>query len=145
MLKVFQSFRGAWAFERKVFERSALFGSVRGEARFKEQNPHTFLYREDGEYTLVSGPSMRAFREYLYLLQENNISVYHRGHSSDLFMELRQHEQMLQGRHLCNKDDYRAEYTFHGPGEFQVVYHIQGPQKDQRIETVFRRLHGSSE
>jgi hypothetical protein len=41
--------------------------------------------------------------------------------------------------HLCGEDRYAGEYRLDGD-LLEVVWHVTGPHKDQRIESVYRRI-----
>ena len=41
--------------------------------------------------------------------------------------------------HVCGDDRYAGEYVVRGPDAFDVVWHVRGPRKHQRIESAYRR------
>jgi hypothetical protein len=45
-----------------------------------------------------------------------------------------------QDRHWCDPDTYRVRYTLTGPDGFSYAWDVRGPQKDQLLESVLRRL-----
>ncbi len=43
--------------------------------------------------------------------------------------------------HLCGEDTYTGAYRLHEPDRLEVAWRVTGPEKDQRIDTLYSRCY----
>lgn len=159
---IFENFVGLWSIKRVLGN----YGTAEGVAKFALQNEHgtiknslgnetqnssdekTFAidYREDLQVKCNTdfGPNVEnsAYKEYVYEYDMNRDKIVKKFTNGNLFYELSIDfdKQTAHGDHLCEKDMYKAIYTFSDPQTFTLTYYVNGPKKDYLIETEFRKL-----
>jgi dimethylaniline monooxygenase (N-oxide forming) len=143
---LFRSLEGNWKLVRKVVNEA----TAEGFARFKklETQPNTLAYRENGTITFKNGTSTPFYRKYIYQLENEKISVFFHEQSPRLMHTLQFREPCkdypfrAEAIHFCNRDTYNATYEFQRPDQFELNYSIEGPYKNQLIQTVFQKQIG---
>jgi hypothetical protein len=125
---------GHWVITRRVVDlESGVEGRFAGEARF-ERDGEGLRWRERGRLRFGSYDG-EAVREYRIAPAGDGWVVQ--------FADGRPfHPLELDGRpveHLCGDDRYAGEYTLRSPDALDVVWHVSGPRKRQRIESAYRR------
>ncbi|GIL49855.1 hypothetical protein Vafri_6170 [Volvox africanus] len=178
---VFYALAGEWALRRRIVSRlpSSPSGEVTGRARFTTiADAHfapavggagglSYLYDEQGQFTIQGGAVMRVRREYVYTYDStaDRIDVYfvdagmRRG---GFFHSLRflppeppQNDDddggggggdgcwRAVGDHLCVRDTYDASYRFSFEGiqlrEFEIEFQVKGPEKDYTATATYTR------
>jgi hypothetical protein len=121
-----------------------------------------YLYFEEGDFETSTGLKFRANRRYCYRYNEESdkLSVWFvktddQKNVDYLFHELEfldpgkdaggkgKSGWRARAHHLCIDDTYdvRYEFCFRGVGieEWRLGYGVRGPQKDYKIESVYRR------
>ncbi len=83
----------------------------------------------------------KAYKEYIYYYDIINDKIYVTFSDGSFFYNLaiNVNENMTRacGEHICNRDYYKAAYSFFNDRYFSLHYQIIGPHKDYRIETDF--------
>jgi hypothetical protein len=124
---------GEWAVERRVVDlRAGREGEFTGTARF-EPAEGGLRWDERGRLRLgdYDGP---AGRRLLVTRTGGGWMV--------AFADGRRfHPLDLAGtvEHRCGDDVYTGEYRRHGVDELRVLWDVTGPQKRQRISSIYRR------
>lgn len=154
MLKIsdiFKNFSGQWIFQRVIKKLSSgeEIATMVGDAKFTsvQKSENILHYREEGTLTTEFQKNLQAYREYLYVYNQER-DVIEKYFSEDeengrLFYTLRFHKEaqnvIATGEHLCNKDFYKASYEFKSSEEFKLSYQATGPEKNYCAETVFKK------
>jgi dimethylaniline monooxygenase (N-oxide forming) len=142
--EIFDSLPGRWILRRQI----PGFGVMTGTARFRTVHGAVLLYREDGILRHQDGRSLRAYREYFYVLEERQIRIAfaERGKPGGTL-----HSLVFAARaesawpahasdtHRCGEDVYAGDYLFLRDGRIEVRMMVQGPRKDHVIQTVLQR------
>ncbi len=142
--RLFQSLIGNWALSR-VFGTD--LGTMSGTARFHEIEPNVLHYREDGRLQLATGYQGDAYREYNYVLEDEQIRVcfVEPGSFRRTLHILRLAESTVTATdtHHCGQDVYTGRYWFEAPDSFTIEMLVRGPRKDYSTYTRYTRLHRS--
>lgn len=153
--QIFENFIGVWSIKRILGN----YGTAEGIAKFTlhnhqneastndSSNGKTLVidYREDVQvkYANDLGPNVEntAYKEYVYLYETARDKIIKKFTNGNLFYELTIDfdKETALGDHLCEKDMYKAVYTFAHPRSFTLTYYVNGPQKDYLIETEFTK------
>lgn len=159
--QIFENLVGIWSIKRILGN----YGTAEGTAKFTPSNPNKTAannlenrtenssnentlvidYREDVhvKYDSSLGPNVEntAYKEYVYLYDTARDKIIKKFTNGNLFYELSIDfdKQSAHGDHLCEKDMYKATYTFSSPRNFVLTYYVNGPQKDYLIETEFTK------
>ncbi|MCD5313807.1 DUF6314 family protein [Kineosporia babensis] len=142
--RVFATLPGRWVLNR-VIEPG--LGTATGVATFAEAGSGRLHYREDVELRLATGHVGDAYREYEYVLEpDGRIRVLL---ADGATMHLLSFD--LEGTdpagpvwsaadvHDCLADQYRGTYRLDQQGVLKVDMKVDGPAKDYRIVTEYRR------
>ena len=164
----FDALQGRWNLDRHLISALASYpsgnfvGTAHFDPRHPTSSPHSaeYLYIESGILTLSSGGSpIQCSRRYIYRFDEiaNEMSKWFVKHEDDytadyLFYKLDfmqpVHDQVgadrqARGYHLCDKDEYGAEYQFEFEEEhitrFRLEYTVKGPKKDYVAKAEYTR------
>jgi hypothetical protein len=141
---------GSWSFHRNiVHQNDDRLEHIHGTVKYSRPKLDHVLYREDGLYELSPSKSLSVFREYDYLVKDNDIlEIYfvETGQRADLFLSLKFTEQNASGYwvatsdHLCIKDLYQATFKVKLDGlaatEIIMTYRVKGPAKDYESTTI---------
>ena len=151
--KVFNSLIGTWEIKRKIYDKmQSKQEFFEGKAEFVEVDIDKLKYRED--IIFYKGVNkLHLFREYFYNLSvgENSIEVYF----SEKFSEKKNHNDGMKlfhlfdfkkenniaiGHHLCKLDTYCGEFMFCDENNFQIIYNVNGSDKNYQIFSYFSKL-----
>ncbi|EFA80556.1 hypothetical protein PPL_06495 [Heterostelium album PN500] len=98
-------------------------------------------YEEKGLLFKEDGTSCPVTQRYIYCYEHEKINVYFDGnpptrllHSLDFV-----NSALATGHHWCPPDNYDATYEFVSSSEFKLTYCVQGPKKNYRMITTFKR------
>ncbi len=127
------------------------YGTAKGIAYFIEDKEHLYskhpciLYREELDVNYHGNINkVRAFKEYLYSLEQNKILKYFVNENNNaLFYQMHFISStpcQAEAIHQCNLDIYQASYIFLNEDYFELSYKISGPNKDYTIKTSFTRI-----
>lgn len=160
--QIFENLVGIWSIKRVLGN----FGTAVGTAKFTLQNQNEISanksenqsehsindellvidYREDLQVNYDSdiepnNVQNTAYKEYVYLYDKTRDKIFKKFTNGNLFYELAIdfEKQTAHGDHLCEKDMYKALYTFSGQQNFILTYFVNGPKKDYLIETEFTK------
>jgi hypothetical protein len=162
---IFRSLQGDWSLQRSLISSIATYpsGTFIGRAKFFPRAPTEplaydaeYLYFEEGAFETSNGLKFQANRRYSYRYSEagDRLSVWFVKPDNKtvdyLFHELEildpegvEGGWRARAHHLCVDDTYdvKYEFRFRGVGieEWRLAYSVRGPQKDYRIESVYRR------
>jgi hypothetical protein len=118
---------GRWRVERRLLDRrSGIAGRFRGTATFEPDG----RWWEEGTLDLGAyhGPARRELRIAGDAVQFADGRPFHPLDLTGGPVE-----------HLCGEDTYTGAYRLVAPDRLEVSWRVTGPDKDQRIETVYRR------
>ncbi|MFP3018559.1 MAG: DUF6314 family protein [Candidatus Tisiphia sp.] len=150
-LNIFHNLVGTYAITRILGN----YGTAKGIAYFIEDKEHIYLphsrilYREELDVEYYGNTNrVKAFKEYLYSLEQNKIVKYFVNENNNaLFYQLHfisntpfQDKVQAKGIHQCNLDLYQANYTFLNKNSFELSYKVLGPNKNYTIKTSFTRI-----
>jgi len=110
-------------------------GAFAGTAQFSGDEG-ALLYAEKGNLTLA-GTTMRAERRYHWHCEGHSADVSYEDGS--FFHRFTVADGTATAEHLCGEDLYRAAYTFHSCGDWQVTWQVSGPRKDYTSVTTYQR------
>jgi hypothetical protein len=119
---------GRWAVERQVADlRSGARGRFEGVAVFEPDG----RWLEEGTLELggYRGPARRELR-----IADGIVRFAHGRPFHPLDLDGHPVE------HLCGADRYSGRYRFLDPDALEVVWSVSGPEKEQRITSVYRRI-----
>jgi hypothetical protein len=135
--------RGAWAFERKVFDSLRdETATATGQARFNDElmNGEPGLrYREEGELDL-GDITLHTEREYIYGFLANGGVAEVRFPDGRFFHVLDLSKGMVRVEHQCGDDQYQGLFRVLTDKAWLSVWRVTGPRKSQVITTHFIRL-----
>lgn len=159
--QIFENLVGIWSIKRVLGN----YGTAEGIAKFTLQNQIQIAennvengtvnpldektlvidYREElqvkYDVSLGSTVDNSAYKEYVYLYDTVRDKIIKKFTNGNLFYELSIDfdKQTANGDHLCEKDLYKATYSFNHPHNFVLTYCVNGPKKDYLIETEFTK------
>lgn len=132
--QLFAALPGEWQYNRVITGQ----GSAHGLAHFQPINSRELRYREDGTLTLNSGYSGAVYREYRYQLDGDQVHICFP--DGRIMHTLHVNATKATDVHLCGRDTYTGHYYLIDSSSFRISYHVQGPQKDFTITTMFQRI-----
>ncbi|CAJ1949003.1 unnamed protein product [Cylindrotheca closterium] len=159
---------GEWDFDRNIVHLSDKSSSPTGNKRervhgtikySRSKKLDSVKYREDGLYELAPGKELNVFREYDYVVPDNNdgvLEIYFMdgGERTYMFLSLKFQKQDDEGYwvasndHLCIKDLYQGTFRVKLDGltakEIIITYRVEGPAKDYESTTIMTRKKTNS-
>jgi hypothetical protein len=119
------SLAGRWTVERRIVDlRTGQSGEFRGTATI---TAHEWTEHGRLRFGAYDGPASR------HLKIEGNRVAFADGRPF--------HTLAPRAEHRCGDDRYTAEYRVLGPDAFDVVWTVTGPNKQQRLESAYRRCY----
>jgi hypothetical protein len=137
---------GSWSVERTLWDRSSdARGTFTGIVRFSPKDDDGGLaFHEEGTMRwptpaggTFTGP---ASRDYVLHPTDAPDAMDMTFPDGRPFHRMSFREEASQDRHWCDPDTYRVTYAVRGPDEFSYSWDVQGPRKDQFLESVLHRL-----
>ena len=132
-------FSGQYSYKRTI---SSPRTSVDGTACFKQSRDNQILYREQGLYTLGE-TEQPCYQQQTFVVTKSTLCIY----KNDLSLlhefaldTLLEFPIKLTHTHLCKNDRYALELVIHSFNTFSTSYRVQGPSKNYKIHTTFRRI-----
>lgn len=133
--------RGAWVFERKVFDGATEQEvTATGQARFVDElmnGAPGLRYREDGELDL-NGVTLQTEREYIYGFPAHGVAEV-RFADGRFFHMLDLSKGIVRVEHQCGDDTYHGLFRVLTDKAWLSVWRVDGPRKSQVITTHFLR------
>jgi hypothetical protein len=120
---------GRWTVDRRVQDlRGGTNGRFRGIATFAPDG----AWIEEGtlEFGGYRGPARRELRIVDGTVEFADGRPFHPLDLSGAPVE-----------HLCGEDTYAGQYRFLSPDRLRVSWRVTGPEKDQRIDTLYSRCY----
>ena len=136
---LYDTLAGGWRFQR----HASTGERMQGAAEFRAQSPDCLHYHEEGRAILPDGRELSFFRNYLYRIDGQGMTILFDGPSQGLFqrvdLDWAQDAWTGQGHHPCGQDIYQSEYRIlPGPPPGLVIRHrVTGPKKDYLLETDY--------
>lgn len=135
-----EDFAGRWQVSRRIRDfRAGQVGHFAGTAQF-DRATTGLHYREVGLLTIGTAPPLHASRDYIWHSDGALIHVaYGDGspfHSFD--------PAAPKAHHHCAPDDYHVTYDFTRWPEWRSEWAVNGPRKDYRMITDYRRARGET-
>ncbi|RNA34488.1 hypothetical protein BpHYR1_041743 [Brachionus plicatilis] len=146
---VFSLFQGTWLLKRTIVGHGVMKGKARFE-KFGWNQPFTkkLLYREDGVFELNDGNKLDTYKEYLYMLENEKLAVYFfENNKQDRlfhFLDFKHIDNDLllaTAIHHCSLDIYNVKYEILSRNKFQIVYKVNGPEKNYVSQTLLTRIN----
>lgn len=130
-------FEGHWIVDRHIHDfDSAWQGRFRGRAEFVPV-PGAFNYLEEGELQL-GGLTLNASRRYRYLFPaRDRVEVLFE--DSSPFHTFDPTLPRSEASHVCGGDTYEVTYMFPSPTNWRADWRVEGPRKNYRLVTYYRR------
>ncbi|WP_333713283.1 DUF6314 family protein [Yoonia sp.] len=130
-------FLGDWRITREISDfRLRDSGRLEGLARFTAEGDG-LRYHESGTLRFAGGAPIRAERGYLWHFTDTDVQVAHADGAP--FHSFARTGEPEATPHLCGEDLYRGTYDFSAFPDWQVTWEVQGPRKDYRSVTRYRR------
>ena len=132
-----RAFEGDWRVARVIRHAQGPDARFDGAARFLPDGTG-LLYIEEGSLCIDGRAPMRAERRYLWRAGAS-------GTIEVLFEDGRAFHRIAPGaeapedRHDCPPDIYDVTYDFRRWPEWRCVWRVRGPEKDYRMESLYRR------
>ncbi len=138
MQKHFLRLKGNWKFQRQVNDLDAMSGYAFFE--IIPNQPSCYWYYEEGIY---KNSNQNFFREYIYSLENQDILVFLARAKKKLGLLYKLKfisNTQATGEHMCINDHYQALYTFQNESQFTLNIKVDGPRKNDLIETKFNKF-----
>lgn len=132
------AFEGRWSVDRRIEHADGLSGRFTGQATFTRSGPECLLLEETGTLS-QGGREMHAERRYLWRTTPH-------GEIAISFADNRPFHVLAPGTarpdavYLCPPDRYAVAYDFTDWPVWRTVWRVEGPRKNYRMETQFRRI-----
>ena len=168
---IFNTLNGSWQLSRKFLCESGSknFGNLEGTATFasrrrRDDSPgDEKLYSEFGDFITSKGIKSETYRQYAWRFdtltqtidvwfvkaddQKSVDYLYHTLKFADTNIERPRNTNVFEltanGDHLCGKDDYQVNYTFHVENRsvtrWTSTTTVCGPSKDYVLESTYTR------
>lgn len=133
-----EDFAGEWLLERRISDlRQGLTGELQGRASVVQDGGGLWRYREEGLLRYGDAAPVQAVRVYLWRQQGALIAVaFDDGRPFHAFDP---NAAAPRAQHDCAPDLYDVRYDFGAWPAWRAVWQVQGPRKDYRMESVYRR------
>ncbi len=136
------SLTGHWTLSREIIASDGT-ATFSGTAEFVPLNSGALHYTERGVLTLPHGPSLSAFRTYIFQPDDTGFTVFFDEIPPRLFHDVKlvPDGELLLGRvsHFCAPDTYISTYRFWPDGSFEIVHDVTGPKKSYVSTTRYLR------
>ena len=133
---------GRWQFRRQASSGERM----QGWAEFQPQGGGLLRYHEEGRVLLPGGRELSFFRDYLYEIAGEVMTIRFAGPAQGVFQRvaLTRAGDAWSGQchHPCGRDSYASRYRL-APGALEIGHIVTGPNKDYRLETHYRREPGA--
>lgn len=132
-------FTGNWNISRLIDDKkSNQTGTLEGTARLEPGGYESgLIYREEGTLDFGESSKMEATRVYLWQSHARGIAVHFQDGKDFHIIELDRF--MPDAQHFCAPDMYHVSYDFTHWPKWRAVWRVQGPKKDYRMTTDYRR------
>jgi hypothetical protein len=137
---------GSWSVDRTLLDRATgARGTFTGVVRFAAADDDGGLsFHEEGTVRLTAGDggpfTGPASRTYVFNRTESPDAMDVTFPDGRPFHRMSFRPEASKDQHWCDPDTYRVRYTLNGPDGFSYAWDVRGPQKDQLLESVLRRL-----
>ena len=137
---IFAALAGEWRLDKEFSDRARFCGA----ARFLAVGATALRLEEEGVLSLAAGSSLKAFRQWDWVLEEGGVLAISYPSESGGGIYHRFEPQFSAGEwagaasHACAADTYEAGYIVR-PGHIVVAHRVTGPKKDYRIDARFSR------
>ncbi|WP_316013143.1 DUF6314 family protein [Roseobacter sp. HKCCA0434] len=130
-------FTGHWTITRDVFDLDSNWtGRFTGQGTFTPARGG-LDYLEEGELRFAGLPPFKATRRYRYDASDGLIEV--RFEDGRFFHAFDPAVSGTEAHHFCDPDSYDVRYLFDLPHEWRAEWRVEGPRKDYRMVTIYRR------
>ncbi|RCW86742.1 DUF6314 family protein [Paracoccus lutimaris] len=136
---VMAALTGRWRFQR----HASTGERMQGTAEFRADSPDCLRYHEEGRAILPDGRELSFFRNYLYRIDGQGMTILFDGPSQGLFQRVdlvwANGAWTGQGHHPCGQDIYRSDYRIlpGRPPALMIRHRVTGPKKDYLLETDY--------
>ncbi|QPH53708.1 DUF6314 family protein [Pontivivens ytuae] len=130
-------FAGRWSIRRDIFDLDSQWtGQFKGQGDFVPRAAG-LDYLEEGELRFAGLPPFSATRRYRWEAGDADILVeFDDGRFFHRFDPL---ESGAEAAHFCDPDLYEVRYLFDLPSEWRAEWRVEGPRKDYRMVTIYKR------
>ncbi|MEM9012145.1 MAG: DUF6314 family protein [Pseudomonadota bacterium] len=131
-------FEGAWAVERHIHDFDSRWaGRFDGEGVFSPAED-ALAYEETGVLRLGGLTALKATRRYTWCFPDpGRVDVYFEDGS--FFHAFDPSQVEAEASHYCDPDLYEVRYIFEEPRHWRAEWRVEGPRKDYRLVTHYRR------
>lgn len=145
IIKIFDQLEGKYSIKRIIGNEGIGEGFAYFSGYDNNAIKKTLIYHEElNIHYYNSRCKIKAIKEYLYILENNEISKsFWEENNKLLFYKMNFiNNKFLQASasHKCNLDIYKAKYIFYNHDSFDLSYEISGPNKDYTIKTRFNKI-----
>ncbi|MEM8740655.1 MAG: DUF6314 family protein [Pseudomonadota bacterium] len=135
-------FSGHWIVERHIADfDSGWHGRFEGQAVFLPV-PGGLDYEERG-WLRLGGLVSEAFRRYSWRAEDSRVVAVHFD-DGRFFHRFDAENARAEASHYCDPDLYEVVYFSPGFDPWRVEWRVEGPRKDYRLVTHYRRVAGSA-
>lgn len=141
-IEFFKLLPGSWSFTREInnFILPELSGTVIGTAIFARVLNHELHYTETGKFNLPNSSQIIINKEYFYSYNQetNKLEKYfvEDNRKKNLFYII---DDDYTAKHECINDNYAAFYNITDQKQFELTYHVSGPNKAYKSKTIYNR------
>jgi hypothetical protein len=138
---IMAQFAGRWRVHRDITDFASRWtGTFEGEAVFApSKDVQTLLYREEGKLTFAGLRSATATRDYIWRFPTDNLVEVSFADGRP-FHSFDPTQTDTEADHLCAADFYQVRYVFDDGGNWRTEWRVEGPMKDYRMVTFYRRF-----
>ena len=137
-LRSLWALEGLWALTRDVHHADGRIDRLTGKTMFRRSGPK--LVQDETGILSVGDQKLEAKQRYIWEAAGSQLNVY--------FADLRPfHSVALNAPtpsaiHLCPPDRYEVAYDFAQWPAWRATWQVEGPRKDYRMTSEYRRIPG---
>lgn len=131
-------FSGQYSYKRLI---SSPHLRLEGTAQFEQNQTNQIMYSEQGHYKLGEIEQI-CYQKRIFIIDKSNLYIHKNDFSllhAFALTHILEFPLKLIHTHHCKNDRYSLEMVLHSFNNFSTSYRIQGPSKNQSIDTTFRR------
>lgn len=134
---------GTWHLERRISVAGHESSHFQGLAHIRPTDVRgTYSFHEEGSF-VNERVRQEAYRDYIYKAKGKTLDILfadpHRMGQPFVSLDFSQ-GVIANDTHVCGQDIYALVFEIISTGEFHTETIVSGPEKDYRLETIYRRI-----
>lgn len=134
---------GTWHLERRISVAGHESSHFQGLAHIRPTDVRgTYSFHEEGSF-VNERVRQEAYRDYIYKVKGKTLEILfadpHRIGQSYVSLDFFE-GVIANDTHVCGQDIYALVFEVISTGEFHTETIVFGPEKDYRLETLYRRI-----